>query len=494
MSRLFNKLIRSYLELKKPKDIHKAQWKTLKRKLKLFENTRIGKRYKFSEIKSIRDYQKMVPIHDYDSIKEYWDIGTDDYIKSQIISYALTSGTTGVRKLIPFTKEYLKDIRIVQKHIISIFLSKNPNYKFLSKKFLALAGNSSIGQTNEGINYGVITGLNMRYLNPVLTGFVLPELEVNDCKEKEKKNRIIANIIESNKVGVFIGISGVFVEFLKNLQEILDRDSYQRFCANVEALITSGSNYRVYKDIIFKLLGKEILFIDSYASSEGYFGYESNSNDEYQELFTTLNFYEFIPLIEFNRGNYENRYLVNELKDGVDYVILVTTSACVFSYIIGDIVRCISAVKGRIKLIGRTKLTINFLSEKVSINNVEEAFLNASDILNDTPVDFFVTAYLYKDKPLYHWFVVNNSVWQQHEKQFVSETLNEELCKVNVIYDVMIKSENIRLCTISYIDSKCIENWFDSINSDIGHRKLPRLIPDLKIVESIVGEGVINPE
>jgi hypothetical protein len=492
MSRLFNKLIRSYLELKKPKDIQKAQWKTLKRKLKLFENTRIGKRYKFSEIKSISDYQKMVPVHDYDSIKEYLSVAPDDNRKNGVVSYALTTGTTGTNKLIPLTKKSLKDVQLAQKHAISIFLYKLPGFELLKKKFYTVGGKSNIGVSDDGIGFGMASGLNIKYLSPLLKKYFLPGLELNDCADISYRNKAISRIVRNNRIGVFIGIPGAFVDFLINLKSVLDDDSYKLFCSNVEAFLSSGSNYRAYENEIFGLLGKRIDFVDMYACSEGYLGYESDADSNYMELFSTLNFYEFIPLDEYYKGEYTNRCLITELKDGVDYAILITTSAGVFSYIVGDIVRCVNAKECRVKLIGRTKLTINFSTEKVTISDVEETIMRVSERFNDSPKDFFVTAYLYKSKPVYHWFVVNNSTWQQYDKQAVANALDEELCKVNVMYNTVMKAKIIRPCTVSYIDYQCIENWFESKNSDRWHRKLPRLIPDLKIVEDIIGEDVLK--
>jgi acyl-CoA synthetase (AMP-forming)/AMP-acid ligase II len=494
MIRLFNRLARHYLRLNKPEDIEKVQWKTLKRKLKLFKNTGIGKRYKFSDIKSISDYQRMVPVHNYDSIKQYWNNTSNSNRKNRIVSYALTSGTTGERKLIPLTKKSFKDIQTAQRHATSILLSKKPDYKLLSKKLYALAGNSCIGQTDDGINYGMATGLNIRYLSPVLTHFILPRLNDSDCKDQDKKDAIIADIIRCNKIGAFVGIPGVFVEFLKNLQNILGKELYEEFSVNVDAFFSTGSNYRVYKDVIFKLLGKEILFVDVYASSEGYFGYESDSDDDCIELFTTLNFYEFIPFEEFKNGNHKNRYLINELESGVDYAVLITTSAGAFSYIIGDVLRCVDSENNKFRIVGRTQLTINFSGEKVSINDVEEVFIKVSEELDSAPQEFFVTAYFQDSRPVYHWFVEDNQMWRNYSVRDIERLLNSELRGVNIGYDTIFNLNLLSKCKLSYIKRDRIEEWYESINSDRGHRKLPRLIPDLKIVESIVGEGVINPE
>ena len=55
------------------KDPMKAQEKTLKKILKRNKNCELGKKYNFSEIKTIEDYQKMVPLSTYDDYAPYVD-------------------------------------------------------------------------------------------------------------------------------------------------------------------------------------------------------------------------------------------------------------------------------------------------------------------------------------------------------------------------------------------------------------------------------------
>ena len=68
--------------LNKPQVI---QEKILKKYLKDNRNTKYGKKYKFSKIKSVHEFQKHVPIVEYDDIKHYID--DIKFGKKNVLSY-----------------------------------------------------------------------------------------------------------------------------------------------------------------------------------------------------------------------------------------------------------------------------------------------------------------------------------------------------------------------------------------------------------------------
>lgn len=85
------------------------------------ENTEYGKKYHFSEIKSIDDYKKNVPFSQFDDYAPYIDRmiknGEKNLITSyKIVQYAETSGSVGVPKKIPVSD---KSMRIYTKYTIT---------------------------------------------------------------------------------------------------------------------------------------------------------------------------------------------------------------------------------------------------------------------------------------------------------------------------------------------------------------------------------------
>ncbi len=87
-----------------------VQKKLLLELLQENKDTEYGKKYGFGEIKSIEEFQKKVPITEYDDYAEYIDRMSDNNERNLICSndpvwYNKTSGTVGVPKKIPYTQK-----------------------------------------------------------------------------------------------------------------------------------------------------------------------------------------------------------------------------------------------------------------------------------------------------------------------------------------------------------------------------------------------------
>src|SRR5688572_2425433 len=79
-----------------------AQQKLLRHILEKNKNTVFGKKYKFSQIKSFKTFQKRVPICSYEDLKPYIDSELrgkhQQLTEEKPVLYAMTSGTTGDAK------------------------------------------------------------------------------------------------------------------------------------------------------------------------------------------------------------------------------------------------------------------------------------------------------------------------------------------------------------------------------------------------------------
>ncbi len=89
--------------------------------LKKNRDTEYGRRYRFSEIKTLDDYRRMVPITGYHDYEEYIDrmIHRDEtnlITTCPVIAYAQSSGTVGGRKYVPLTQP---QVNVYTKHTVT---------------------------------------------------------------------------------------------------------------------------------------------------------------------------------------------------------------------------------------------------------------------------------------------------------------------------------------------------------------------------------------
>ena len=87
----------------------KTQEKVFKKLIKQATKTTFGKDHNFSKITSYSDFKKLVPVRDYEGLKNYIQLileGKSDVLwKGKPLYFAKTSGTTSGAKYIPLTKE-----------------------------------------------------------------------------------------------------------------------------------------------------------------------------------------------------------------------------------------------------------------------------------------------------------------------------------------------------------------------------------------------------
>jgi len=138
----------------------KSQKKILKKIIKRNKNTEYGKKYSFSKIKTIEDFQKQVPIIKYNDISE--DIeeikkGKQNiFTRDKVVYFASTSGTTSKIKLIPVTKQRIKNYN-KEFALWAVYVLKD-YVKIANGKTLYFAGPYFEGKTKGKIPYGSISG------------------------------------------------------------------------------------------------------------------------------------------------------------------------------------------------------------------------------------------------------------------------------------------------------------------------------------------------
>ena len=119
-------VIRAYLLKAKSferatKDPLRSQEKMLKNFLARNKDTAYGKKYGFRDIRSVADYQRNVPLNDYETLRPYIDClmrGEDNILTiDRTILFAVTSGTMGKPKYIPVTEYSRKKKREVEDYL-----------------------------------------------------------------------------------------------------------------------------------------------------------------------------------------------------------------------------------------------------------------------------------------------------------------------------------------------------------------------------------------
>jgi hypothetical protein len=120
-------------------------------------------------------------------------------------------------------------------------------------------------------------------------------------------------------------------------------------------------------------------------------------------------FFEFVP---FTSENFDERgtikksasaYTIEQVQEGVDYALVISTNAGLWRYLIGDLVRFTNTDEHELVISGRIRQFLSLCGEHLSLENINEALLKTSTEFN---VDFSeFTIYADSKKQCHCWYL-----------------------------------------------------------------------------------------
>ena len=158
-----------------------------------------------------------------------------------------------------------------------------------------------------------------------------------------------------------------------------------------------------------RLFGKKIDTLATFPASEGFFGYQDEFTEKEPELLLLLNndiFYEFIKTEDFLNGEHE-RLRLEHVELNVNYLLIISTSAGLWAYNIGDTVKFTSLNPYRLIVTGRIKHYLSAFGEHVIAEEVEKALSTALNNTNIIVKEFTVAPKIKPEHGLPHheWYI-----------------------------------------------------------------------------------------
>src|SRR5690606_38554665 len=89
-------------------------------------------------------------------------------------------------------------------------------------------------------------------------------------------------------------------------------------------------------------------------------------------------FFEFVPLDELSSPN-PTRHWVRDIVPGVNYAVVLTTCAGLWSYVLGDTVKFLDTSPPRLLVTGRTSYYLSAFGEHLTGEEVERAVSTAAE-------------------------------------------------------------------------------------------------------------------
>jgi len=462
-----------------------TQQKVFKNLISDAKHTAFGKDHGFDTIKSHEDFKAKVPIRDYEELKPYVErvvAGEEDILrKAKPIYFAKTSGTTSGAKYIPITKESMPTHVEAARNAILLYIHETGNSKFVDGKMIFLQG-SPILEEKNGIKLGRLSGIVAHYVPKYLQKNRMPSLETNCIEDWETKVEAIVEETINEDMTIISGIPSWVQMYFEKLIQKSDKKVGDIF-KNFNLFIFGGVNYEPYRAKFENLIGRKVDSIELYPASEGFFAFQDKQGEK--GMLLQLNsgiFYEFVEADHFFEENPE-RMTVADVKLGVNYVMIISSTAGLWAYNIGDTVEFTSLKPYRVIVSGRIKHFISAFGEHVIGKEVEQALREATEDTRISVNEFTVAPQIDPSEGLpYHEWLIEFENEPESEQGFI-EALEKSLQHQNSYYLDLINGKVLRPLKIRKIKKDGFQTYMKSIGKLGGQNKIPRLSNDRKIAE-----------
>ncbi|MDX2190688.1 MAG: GH3 auxin-responsive promoter family protein [Bacteroidota bacterium] len=473
---------------------YEQQKRELQKMLKTAKHTQFGQKYKFEVILNSYHYshtpsyyydifKENVPVHSYNKIfSEWWHRalqGEEDVAwPGKVNIYALSSGTSeSASKHIPITNDMLKAIKKTGvRQLLSLRNYELPTDIF-TRGVLMLGGSTSL-QVKEGSYHGDLSGIMTSRLPRWFNIFYKPGKKIAKTKDWSQKLDLITKKAKSWDIGYVAGVPSWMQLLFEKIIAYYKVKTIHDIWPNLTVFAYGGVAFEPYKTGFEKLLGKPLIYIETYLASEGFLALQMEPEKPLRLILNNGIFFEFVP---FNSDNFNDEgellpncetLLINNVKEGIDYAILITTVAGTWRYLIGDTIRFINKKNAEIAITGRTKHFISLCGEHLSVDNMNKAIQMVSEDLNITVKEFAVAGIPFDTMFAHKWYI---GVDTQVDEELLKIKLDNYLMELNDDYRTERLSA-LKDVFINVLPSDLFYKWMKSKGKEGGANKFPRVL------------------
>ncbi len=312
----------------------------------------------------------------------------------------------------------------------------------------------------------------------------MPSWETNCIEDWETKVDAIVEETLPENMTVISGIPSWVQMYFEKLQQKTGKKVGDIF-KNFNLFIFGGVNYEPYRAKFENLIGRKVDSIELYPASEGFFAFQDKQDEKGMLLqLDSGMFYEFVKAEDFFNEN-PKRITLKDVEVGVNYVMIISTTAGLWAYNIGDTIQFTNTKPYRVIVSGRIKHFISAFGEHVIGKEVEQAMKEATTNTSIRINEFTVAPQINPDSglPYHEWFIEFEN--EPENLSALAKKLDASLQKQNSYYFDLIEGKVLQPLKITKIEKNGFQNYMKSIGKLGGQNKMPRLSNDRKIAEAL---------
>jgi hypothetical protein len=241
-----------------------------------------------------------------------------------------------------------------------------------------LGGSTNLEEPVPGVRQGDLSGIASLRVGSWLRPYTFPPLELALEPDWDRKLARLAETSREEPITAVGGVPSWLLVLFGKLLERTGRATLAEVWPALEMVIHGGVKFDPYRPAFEAILGSpSIRLQETYPCSEGFIAFGDPATGLLRLLFDHGIFYEFVPVDELG-GPSPTRHWLGTAQVGVNYAIVVSTCAGMWSHVIGDTIRLESLEPPLLTFTGRTKYTLSAFGEHLISEEVEAAIAAAS--------------------------------------------------------------------------------------------------------------------
>jgi hypothetical protein len=310
-------------------------------------------------------------------------------------------------------------------------------------------------------------------------------METNCIEDWEEKLDAIVKETADQDLRLVSGIPPWVQMYFEKLLKYTGKETVGEVFPNLSLFVHGGVAFKPYAEKFKQLIGFDIARVEVYPASEGFIAFQDKPDVEGMLLNIADGiFFEFIPMDKYTTSR--PRLTIEHVELGVQYAIILTTNAGLFSYDIGDTIKFVSLEPHRIVVTGRTKHFTSAFGEHVIAEEVEAALTKAVEVNGGVVSEMHLAPEMKpkKGKSYHEWFIEFESKPKDIKKFTVD--LNQALSDLNIYYKDLQKDGVLAPAKVTVLKSGTFIKAMKSKGKLGGQNKPPRLANDRSFADLLL--------
>ncbi len=496
MIHLFNKLINRYLKYRYQKierfktDPHGTQSQVLNTILNNNASSSYAQHYHLDTTSRLPTH---LPPATYEDLKPYIDRmlsgESDVLIKGRAKWFAKSSGTSsGVSKYIPVSDFHLKYGHYTSSwDMVTVLYHDDDCPPIFAHKNMLIGGSIGPHPNHPDAMVGDISGILVHNFPKVGRPFYTPSFEDALTPDWEEKIHKLVTICSQDPVITFAGVPTWISLILKQMLEHTGKSTMREVWPSAAYYLHGGVNFEPYRSTFESYFPEGgVRYVEAYNASEGYFAFQDDETvDGMLLLLDNDIYYEFIHYAEYHSTDRKILSLA-DVHVGQYYVILITSSAGLWRYVLGDVVTFVQTHPYRMKVTGRISQYINAFGEEVMVHNTDRAITDVCVAHNCSIRDYTACPIFPSERRVggHEWLVE----FEHPPSDIVAFgcDLDRALQSLNSDYAAK-RHKNLAMQSLelNVIPSGTFNHWLKCKGRQGGQIKVPRLSNDRGVVDEI---------